>query len=294
MNTKNMKKISIGVAAVLAAVVFANPVFANALSPVKVKANASSTIIKDMKFKVNASSTIASSSVKRVVKLDQVTAKLQERADKEIDRRTDALNKLQEKIQGMKKVSTASKATFTTTVQGQINLLENLKVKIEAAADAATLKTDVQSITKAYRIYALILPQMEITAAADRLASTSDALSAYVAKLQTRIMTAQTAGKSVASLQTLIDEMNTKIADAKARAASALSGIAGLKPDNGDKTVMASNTTALKAARDNIKAGTQALKDANKAGLKIRDSLKDLTKPTATSTATSTATTTSR
>lgn len=254
-------------------------VFANDAYAVNTKSKVSGSV---------ASSTIASSTIKRAVKLDQTTARLQTRADKEIDRRITGLNKLQEKIQGMKKVSDTEKAGFATTIQGQINLLNNLKVKINADIDAATIKTDVQSITKAYRIYALILPQVEIFAAADRLATTVDLLLDYADKLQTRITAAQDAGKDVSALQSLLADMKNKIAEASVKSASATIGIVGLKPDNGDKTVMESNLKALKTAKNDIKVGTQDIKDANKLGLKIRTGLKASEKPTATSTATTT------
>ena len=246
----------------------------------------------EAKLAVNASTTadsVASTSVKRAVKLDKVTANLQARADKEIDRRVVNLNKLQDKLQEMKKLSSADKSSFVTTIQGQINLLDNLKVKINADTDAATLKTDVQSITKAYRIYALVLPQTQIVAAADRLASTTDLLTAYVAKLQTRVTMAQNAGKDVTALQALLTDMGTKIADAGVQAAKAIAGVSFLKPDNGDKTVMASNAAALKDARTAVRVGTQDLKDANKDGQKILKALKAFAvKSTATTTATTT------
>lgn len=284
-----MKKtlVPVGVVIALAAVVaLASPVFAeNVSSAVKpVRAGAVTNV---------GSSTIASTTLKRAVKLDKVTATLQARADKEMDRRIVALNKLQAKIQEMKKISVTAKSSFATTVQGQINLLNNLKIKINADADAATLKADVQSITKAYRIYALILPQVEIIAAADRLNSTADLLSAYANKLQARVTTAQAGGKDVTALQALLTDMNAKIADAKVQSANAIAGISVLVPDNGDKTAMAANTAALKTARTAINTGTKDVKDANKDGVKIRVGLKSFEKATATSTDATTASTTS-
>ena len=230
--------------------------------------------------------------VKKVSKLDQVSVKLQAKANKEIDRRLTALDKLLNKIQDMKKVSSANKTSFSTTVQGQVNLLNNLKTKIAADTDITTLKADVQSTTKAYRIYALILPQMEITAAADKLSSTTESVALYASKLQTRIAIAQASGKNVTDLQKLLNDMNSKITDANIQSAKAITGVVVLKPDNGVKTVMTANTTALKTARTAIKTGTQDLRDALKDAVKIRVGLKAFATSAATSTATSTATTT--
>ena len=230
----------------------------------------------------------ATSTARKAARLDQTNTRLQTKASQEITRRITALNKLQTKVQGMKRISTADKSSFTTTIQSQINLLNNLQTKISADADAATLKADVQSITKAYRIYALILPQVEITAGADKLASTTVSVSMLYTKLQTRITTVQSAGGNVATLQTLLADMQAKITDANTQSANATAGVANLKPDNGDKTIMAANTAALQAARTDIKTGTQDLKTAYADILKIRAGLKALSvKTTTTATTTS-------
>ena len=82
--------------------------------------------------------------------------------------------------------------------------------------------------------------------------------------------------------------MNAKIAAANAQSTQAIAGISNLKPDNGDKTVMTANTTALKTARTAIKTGTQDLKDANKDAVKVRQDLQSFAPVTATTTATTT------
>lgn len=238
-----------------------------------------------------AAATTSSTTPRRVTpKLDQTIARLQQRADKEIDRRVTALNKLQTKIQGMVKVTAPEKSTFTNTVQGQINLLNNLKIKINADTDAATIKADVQSITKAYRIYALVLPQIEIVAAADKLASTTGLLTTLQGKLQARITAVQASSTDITALQALITDMSAKIADANSKSAAAIAAVQALVPDNGVKTVMTANTTALKVARDMIKTGTKDVKDAQNDANKIR---KGLNKSEGIENATTTATTTS-
>ncbi len=238
---------------------------------------------------VRVGSSTTASTTRRAVNLDKLTANLQTRATKEIDRRVTALSSLLTRVQAMVKVSDSEKATFNTTIQAQIDLLNNLKTKIAADTDVATLKTDVQSITKAYRIYALVLPQIQIIAAADRLASTTDLLTAFAVKLQTRITAAQTAGKDTTNLANLLTDANNKITDANNQSLNAMTGVISLKPDNGDKTVMTANTAALKAARANIKTGTQDLKTAYSDGMKIQAGLRAFEEKNATSTASTTA-----
>jgi hypothetical protein len=246
-------------------------------------------------------STTGTSTMRRIAKLDDASNRLRERADKEIDRRIESLNKLAEKIEDAKRISSSQKSSLNSTIQGQITLLNNLNIKINSDdTNTTTLKSDVQSITKAYRIYALVLPQIHIIAAAEKLASTTDLLAALSAKLQLRINAAETAGKNVANLKTLIADMNAKIADAKVQSAKAITLVTGLKSDNGNETVKTGNMTALKSARDSIKLGTKDVKDAIHAVVKIRVGLKNIgsltnatsTSPVATSTATTTTTTT--
>ena len=65
---------------------------------------------------------------------------------------------------------------LNTNIQTQITALNALKAKIDADTDAAILKTDIQSIAQAYRIFMLIIPQGNIAAAADRQATIINAL----------------------------------------------------------------------------------------------------------------------
>jgi hypothetical protein len=210
------------------------------------------------------------------VKLDTAA---KTRADREIDARIASLVKLQTRINEMKKISASDKASLTATLAGAVTSMTNLKAKIDADTDNATLKSDIQSITKSYRIYLLVLPQGRIMAAADRSLTTADLFADIHTKLAARIATAEAAGKDVTALKASLADMDAKAADAKAQAQGAIDLVANLKPDNGDKTIFQSNQTAFKNARTKIRAATADLhtarKDANSitralAGMKIK------------------------
>lgn len=243
-------------------------------------------------FAESTTTNATSTTVRKAKKLEGEAARLQSKANTEIDRRIAALTKMSSRIAEMKRVSAAQKNSFTATIQGQITLLNNLKTKIMADTDLATLKTDVQSITKAYRIYALLLPQIAITAAADRLSSTTDQVAAFETKLQARVATAAAAGKDTSSFAASFTEMTAKIADARTQITNAINGVVNLKPDNGDKTIQASNEAALKTARNAVKTGIANVKAAYKIGVSIRASLKKIEKTNATSTPQTATTTT--
>jgi hypothetical protein len=192
-------------------------------------------------------------------------------ANHQIEARIDALNKLASRISEMKNVSDAQKATISTEVQTQIGDLNALLTKIQSEASSTTnfssttaFRTDVKSITDGYRIYALVIPQGSILSAVDRVNTLATSMTTLSAKLQARISAAQTAGIDVTSLNAALADLNAKVADAKTQATAAAAKVSGLTPDNGDKTVAASNAAAIKAGQANIRVADTDIKAAYK------------------------------
>jgi len=185
-----------------------------------------------------------------------------DRANQEIDRRDEALNSLSARIGEMKNVSSDDKTSLSASIQSQISVLTGLRAKIDSDTDAPTLKADVKSITDAYRIFALVIPQGHLLAAIDSVNETANAFASVDVKLDAAISAAKTAGKDTTAAAAARADIDVKLADAHSQAAAAQAEISVLKPDNGDKTVMASNTAALKDARAKIKAATADLKAA--------------------------------
>ncbi len=229
---------------------------------------------------------IASTSAEQTAKAGDRSAaqmkRMMERADKEIDNRIAGLNKLSTRIQGMKKVTDAAKTNLKATIDDQIATLIALKTKIAADTDAETMKTDLQSITKAYRIYALIMPQIAIMAAADRANTIADAMTTLSKKLSDRIAAAGAAGNNITALQTTLSDMNTKIADATTQAQSAVQQVSALKADNGDQTIFDANKEALKSAHEKIKTAMKDMEAARKDAQDIAKELRTFAKPSPT------------
>lgn len=204
---------------------------------------------------------------------------------KEIDRRVAALNALVTRINDLKRLNADAKTSVTTSLNTQAQALTALKAKIAADTDEATLKTDVQSITDAYRVFALVLPQSRIVIMSDSIVYVADAMLTVGSKLDARIKAAEAAGKDVTALKTALADLGTKATDAKTQAQNAVSLIANLTPDQGDKTKMAENTKALNDARAKLKAGRDDLTAARADVMKITTALKGM-KLDAASTAT--------
>ncbi len=186
------------------------------------------------------------------------------RGDQEITRRTNALTDLNTRVQAMQKVTDAFKQNLSATIQTELTNLTALKAKIDADTDLATLKTDIKSVTQSYRIFALIVPQGRIAAAADREVALVSMMSTLGGKLQARVQASQQSGNDVTSLTAALTDMAAKIQDAQTQAEAAVTASAGLTPDNGDATMMASNNAALKTARADLKTANADLVAARK------------------------------
>lgn len=183
------------------------------------------------------------------------------RADQEITRRITAMNAQLARVNAMTRVDATFKASLATDIQTQITALTNLQSTIDSDTTGSTLKVEIQSITKSYRVFALILPQGAISAAADRVQTIAGLMTTLSNKLSARL--ASSTGDTSASAAALADA-NAKIADAQLQATASIGHISALQPDNGDKTVMASNTAALKLGRADIKVAQQDLIAARK------------------------------
>lgn len=177
---------------------------------------------------------------------------LVDKSDKEIEKRIKDLSSLNTRIGDMKNVTDEEKKSLSDSIESEVSNLNDLKEKIGSSTDMTTLKTDVASITKDNRIYALVIPKMHILAANDKAMTLINMLEVIKSKLQTRISDAQTAGKDVTTLNTKLADIGAKLSDATSLSGSITSGISGLTPDLGNKTIMASNEAALKAARKNL------------------------------------------
>ncbi len=219
-----------------------------------------------------AKSTPTAPTPKQAARMDNLV----KRADQEITRRITNLSSLITRVQSTKKLPISEQGTLATAIQGQISDLNNLKTKIDADTDLTTLLADVQSIKKSYRIYALVIPQTTVIAAADRVMTLVDTMNTLGGKIQARLNATQSAGKNVTSLQATFSDFAAKVSDANTQAQAAVTAVFELTADNGNKTKMQSNASALKDARAKIRTAQQDLVTARKDIQTIVDGLRTL------------------
>lgn len=186
----------------------------------------------------------------------------QQRGDNMIDQRIKSLQNLLDRISKMKLLPANDLASIQASITAEVQTLTDLKAKIGSDTQAATVKADDSSITKANRVYLLVMPKAHIAATADRIKAVATQMQSLAAKLSARITTAQTAGVNVSVAVTALADYNAKVADAKVQADAAVAETVNLQPDNGDKTIQASNTAVLKDAQAKLKTAEAGLKTA--------------------------------
>lgn len=197
-----------------------------------------------------------------VVRTDTPASKLEDlkkRADLEISRRTDALNRLITKINNFKRLSSVQKSDLTSQVQTQIDSLNALKTKIDADTDITTLRADVKSIVTDYRIYVFFIQDINLIAAAERMGTAIDNLTILSGKLQTRIQDAQSKGNDVSELNAKYSDMQTQLTNAKVLVDEVNSKLSGLSAAGypANKTSLEDSKTKLKTAFADLKNSYQ-------------------------------------
>lgn len=207
--------------------------------------------------------------------LDARGERAKQKAAQEIERRVAALNRLEERIAAMRRVSETFKTDLGTTIDAEMAKLEALRARIAASTNAEELKTDVQLITRSYRIFALVMPKAAIAAAADKIVRMSATLSEIGTKLKTRV-DAASAEKNVSELSAMLTDLAAKITSANNHAQTAVNGTSALVPDEGDKVKMEANKKALEAARLELKSAHEDIKAARELVRKIIDGLKQI------------------
>ncbi len=295
MKTSLFSKITLGTGALtLASFMLAGSVFAQNVQPAPLSGTAGASVSASASVSATASgqpmtkeARAEAAAANRAARTAARMTTAEQKGVAAIDKRVADLGKLVTRVQAMKNVSDADKATISATVANLSTNLSALQQKIESDTSSTTLRADLTSITGSYRIYALVMPEVSIIAAADRAITIAGMLDTLAVKLNSRLAAAG-AISNLASLQASMTDLSAKTAEAIADAQAAVKEVTPLVPDQGDKTVMESNTATLKDARSKIAAAQTALKAAQKDATTVTAALKKI-KPTASATATASA-----
>lgn len=173
-----------------------------------------------------------------------------------IDVRLAEIDKLSSKAGGVKLLTAGHKSTIDGFLSSSRSGLADLRVKVDGDTDAATLKTDCESVATGYRIFALRSPQVHLAIVGDRQSFAVTKGNKVADALQAAIDKAEQLGKDVTAAQASLDDMRAKLADASTQLGGTVDSELGLTPAdwNADHTVLNGATTKLRAAQADLKA----------------------------------------
>jgi hypothetical protein len=191
--------------------------------------------------------------------LDLTAAKA--KCDTAITERLTELTKLTTRVNGAKALTADHKSTVGGILSASTSGLNDLKSKIDADTDGATLKADCGQITAGFRIYALRAPQVRLALAGDRQATVLAKGNTIVPKLEAAIQKAATNGKDVADATAKLDDMKAKLADASNLLNGVVDSELTVTPEqwNANHGVLSGPMQSLKTSQADLKA---ALADA--------------------------------
>jgi hypothetical protein len=199
-----------------------------------------------------SSTTTKSSAAKKQQDLQTIITK----GNAEIARRLTTLSTLNGKINAATKLSASDKTTLSNEVSSTISGLTSLKSQLDADTTVTAAHNDVESIFTEYRVYAVVAPKVTIVKVADDQQVVQGKLTTLAQKLQTRITTEQNSGKNVATLQSDLSDMTSKISAAQAISSNIESSVLSLQPSdyNSNHTVLSGDNTQLKTAHTDDQA----------------------------------------
>lgn len=192
----------------------------------------------------------------------QAMANLKTKGDQEIDRRIASLTNVITRLSEAKRLNEDAKQRLIAQVQAEIASLTALRTKIDGDTDLATLRADVQSIVKSYRTYVVYIPQIHIIAAADRIISIADQITALTGRLQVNIDGARANGQDTAAMEAALIDLQAKVSDAKTQATAAQNEVIALTPNGypANKATLQDARSKLRIAMQDLKAARQDIK----------------------------------
>jgi hypothetical protein len=171
-----------------------------------------------------------------------------------IQRRLIELDRLTALVNGATHLSSANRTALVSKLSADRGGLESLDTKIQGDTDASTLRTDLESIVTAYRIYVLVAPQAHLAVASDRVAAFVSLGNTIAGQIQAAIDTAKGNGKDVKVAQAALNEMRKQLQAATAAIAGIASNVIALTPSGypANRSMLISARISILAARAHL------------------------------------------
>ncbi len=133
----------------------------------------------------------------------------------EVDRRLAMFQTVSTRLASSTQLTAVDKTTLGKLVEDQVTTLGALKSKLAAENDLTAARKDVQAIIDEYRVYGLLVAQISLVTASDRMAETNTQLMTVVTELQKKADVLKKAGKETTDVQKDIDAAKTAITAAQ-------------------------------------------------------------------------------
>ena len=189
----------------------------------------------------------------------------------EINRRLATLNDLSARVSSSKVLTGSDAAALTVEIGSTRAGLTSLKATIDAETSIPALKVDIVKIATDYRVYLLVVPQVNLVSGSDAVLASQARFATLNTNLTARIAAAKAKGKDVTAAQADLDKMNAAVTAAVGLASPLPAALLPLTPAqyNGGTAgpILANARTALGKARDDLKAAVadaKACRDALK------------------------------
>ena len=174
----------------------------------------------------------------------------------QIDRRIGALGSARQALESSAHLSSDDRNALEGQIDAAVSGLKALRSTIDADPPAR-LAADCRAIVTGYRVIGLLVPKVQLAAAADRALGNGDTLTGLAVLLQQRVDAAKGRGKNVAPAQGDVAAIGGKVTEA----ASAVGGVPAMVLPL-DAPGYPANRRTLLAARGSLSAARGALLDA--------------------------------
>lgn len=191
----------------------------------------------------------------------------------EIDRRFASLTVLSSKVSSSKVLTPADAAALQAEISATRTGLSALKATIDAETSIPALKADIVKIATEFRVYLLVIPQVNLTNAADAVLAAQAKFATVNTNLAAKIAAAKAAGKDTTAAQTDLDAMNAAVTAAAGLAGPLPAQLLALTPAQYNAGTAG---PVLKTARANLVAARNDLKTAVADAKACRAALKAL------------------
>lgn len=173
-----------------------------------------------------------------------------------IDRRLTSLNTAMGSVNNSTRLTDSDKQTILGTLTTDVSGLTTLKSTLAADTTLAAAKSDYQAIFTTYRVYAVAIPQSLEAAAADAITGAMPKLQDASQRLSDALAKS---GKSTPELQSTLDDLNAKLADAQSLTDGLSAAALAVTPSayNADHTVLSQLRTKLVQAAQDLRAAVQ-------------------------------------